>query len=82
MQKKPAFIFFIFLNSLGNHHVTTGGTLTQPHPRVRVRAKGNAVYLQKTQVYLLRMRPREFFDLTTRTRLQGRLQIYEPLGLE
>ena len=32
-----------------------------PHPRVRVRMKGNAVYPPKTQVYGVRMRPREFF---------------------
>ena len=47
--------FFIFLNSLGNTHVTTGerlsgGTSTQPQPRVRVRAQGNTVNPPKTQV--------------------------------
>ena len=30
-----------------------------PYSRVRVRVKGNAVYPQKTQVYGVRMRPRE-----------------------
>ena len=59
--------FFLFLNSLGNTHVTTlglrdcpGGTSTQPQPRVRVRAQGNTVNPPKTQVSLVRMRPREF----------------------
>ena len=31
-----------------------------PHPRVRVRAQENTVDPPKTQVYLLRMRPREW----------------------
>ena len=58
-------LIIFFFNSLGNTHVTpgerlSGGTSTLPHPRVRVRAQGNAVYPPKTQVYGVRMRPREF----------------------
>ena len=56
VPKKHAFMFFpFFLNSLGNTHVTTGerlsgGASTQPRPRVRVRAQGNAVNPPKTRV--------------------------------
>ena len=59
--KTCVYFFFPFLNSLGNTHVTVrGGTSTQPHPRVRVRTQGNTVDPPKTQVSLVRMRPREF----------------------
>ena len=61
---KNAFIFYYFLNSLGNTHVTAGGTPKGPRPGPTLAQGsgfgGSAVNPPKTQVSLVRMRPREF----------------------
>ena len=69
--------FFLFLNSLGNHHVTArGGPRPCPTLALGVRAKENTVYPPKTQMSLVRMRPRQFsLRVPTWTSHQVRLHI-------
>ena len=69
--------FLLSLNSLGNHHVTAQGGPRPDHSlALGVRAKENTVYPPKTQMSLVRMRPRQFsLRVTTWTSQQVRLHI-------
>ena len=82
--KTYVFFFSFFLNSLGNTHVTTLGLREtvrgdpRPSPSLGLESgpRENAVDPPKTQVSLVRMRPREFsLRVPTWTRLEGRLLI-------
>ena len=69
--------FFLFLNSLGNHHVTAqGGPRPGSTLALGVRTKREHRGPPKTQGSLVRMRPREFsLRVPTWTSHQVRLHI-------